>query len=192
MGAPLVSVPDLRAFITDYFRAWEGTDENRILSYYSDTVAVAIPGLVMEGKAALRDQFVRPFIAAFPGNHHIVKNMVFGKEVVVVEWSFEGVHTGPFAGRAATGVAVKVPGCGVYEIDAVNRKITSARIYIELTTLLRQISAHQPQVLQDLLIAWFASRTVQTPRGLNDWWPQGITNENVAPGPALGCAQRRP
>ncbi len=162
MGAALASVTNVRSFIDDYFRAWEGTDEDRILSYYSETVVVAIPGMVLEGKAALRDQFVRPFVAAFPGNRHIVKNMVFGKDVVVVEWSFEGSHSGPFAGRAATGAAVKVPGCGVYEFDPLNRKITAARIYLELTTLLNQISTHQPQVLRDLLIGWFALR-VQTP-----------------------------
>jgi steroid delta-isomerase-like uncharacterized protein len=132
---------------------------------------VAIPGMLMEGKAALRDQFVRPFIAAFPGNRHIVKNMVFGQGVVAVEWSFEGAHSGPFAGRPATGTAVKVPGCGVYEFDAGSRKISGARIYLELTTLLRQISSHQPQVLQDLLITWFASRTLRSPGVPNDGWP---------------------
>ena len=84
--------------------------------------------------------------------------MIFGKDVVVVEWSFEADHSGPFAGRAATGSAVKLPGCGVYEFDPVNRQITAARIYFDVTTLLKQISSHQPQVLQDLLISWFASR----------------------------------
>jgi len=168
-----VSIIDIRAFIEEYFRAWEGTDEARILSYYSDTVTVAIPGMLIEGKAALRDQFVRPFIAAFPGNRHVVKNMISGKDVAVVEWSFEGQHLGPFAGREATGVAIQVPGCGVYEFDATNRKITAARIYLELTTLLKQISANQPQVLQDLLIAWFASRAIRTTKTLHDWRDKG-------------------
>jgi steroid delta-isomerase-like uncharacterized protein len=172
MSTALASVADIRSFIDNYFRAWEGTDEDRILSYYSDDVAVAIPGMLLNGKAELRDQFVRPFIAAFPGNRHVVKNMVFGPGVVVVEWSFEGAHSGPFAGRPATGVAVKVPGCGVYEVDAANRKISAARIYLELTTLLKQISAHQPQVLQDLLIGWFASRATHTPGVLHDWEPK--------------------
>ena len=168
----LVSGADIRAFIEDYFQAWEGTDEDRILSYYSDTVAVAIPGMLMQGKAALRDQFVRPFIAAFPGNHHVVKKMIFGTNVVAVEWTFEAEHSGPFAGRAATGVDVSVPGCGVYEFDPVNRKITAARIYLELTTLLKQISSNQPQVLQDLLIAWFAARAVNTSGISLDSWPK--------------------
>jgi steroid delta-isomerase-like uncharacterized protein len=154
----LGSVSDIRAFIDEYFKAWEGTDEDRILSYYSETVSLEIPGTVINGKVALRDQFVRPFLAGFPGNRHVVKNMIFGKDAVVVEWSFEANHSGPFAGRGATGSAVKLPGCGVYEFDPVNRKITAARIYFDVTTLLKQISSHQPQVLQDLLISWFASR----------------------------------
>jgi hypothetical protein len=86
--------------------------------------------------------------------------MVFGKDLVVVEFSFEADHNGPFAGRAATGIPVKVPGCGVYEFDPVNRKITVARIYFEFATLLKQIASHQPKVLQGLLMFWFASRTV--------------------------------
>jgi predicted ester cyclase len=158
--AALASAGDVRAFIDEYFKAWEGTDENRILSYYSETIALEIPGLHVDGKAALRDQFVRPFVAGFPGNRHVVKGMVFGKDLVAVEWSFEANHSGPFAGRAATGAAVKLPGCGVYEFDPVDRKIPAARIYFDVATLLKQISSRQPQVLQELLISWFASRTL--------------------------------
>lgn len=154
----IASDSDIRAFIDEYFKAWEGTDEDLILSYYSETVSLEIPGMVVDGKAALRDQFVRPFVAGFPGNRHVVKNMIFGKDVVVVEWNFEANHSGPFGGRAATGTAVKLPGCGVYQFDPVKRQITDARIYFDVTTLLKQISSHQPQVLQNLLISWFASR----------------------------------
>ena len=159
----LASAGDVRAFMDEYFKAWEGTDEDRILSYYSETIALEIPGLRVEGKAALRDQFVRPFVSGFPGNRHVVKGMVFGMDVVAVEWSFEASHRGPFAGRTATGAAVKLPGCGVYALDPVERKIAAARIYFDVATLLKQISSHQPQVLQDLLIAWFASRTLAGP-----------------------------
>src|SRR5215475_9542945 len=159
-SSTLAAVSDVRAFIDEYYKAWGGTDEERILSYYSEDVSVALPGMLLNGKMSLRDQFVRHFIAAHSGNRHIVKNMIFGKDVVVVEFSFEADHNGPFAGRAATGIPVKVPGCGVYEFDPVNRKITAARIYFEFAALLKQISAHQPQVLQELLMSWFASRTI--------------------------------
>ena len=155
----IASVNDVRAFIDEYFAAWSGTDEDLILSYYSETVSLELPGTVINGKAALRDQFVRPFVAGFPGNRHVVKSMIFGKDVVVVEWSFEAAHKGPFVGTLATGTAVKLPGCGVYQFDPVNRQITAARIYFDVTTLLKQISSHQPQILQNLLISWFASRS---------------------------------
>jgi len=164
----LASVNEVRAFIDEYYNAWGGPDEDRILSYYADNVVVELPGILINGKAALRDQFVRPFIAAFAGNRHIVKNMIFGKDIVVVEFSFEADHNGPFAGRAATGIPVKVPGCGVYEFDAVNRKITGARIYFEFATLLKQISSHQPKVLQELLMSWFASRVVSDPKSASE------------------------
>ena len=155
----IASDGDVRAFIEEYFEAWSGTNEDLILSYYSETISLEIPGTIINGKAALRDQFVRPFVAGFPGNHHVVKSMIFGENVVVVEWSFEAAHKGPFAGAAATGSAVKLPGCGVYQFDPVKRQITSARIYFDVTALLKQISSHQPQLLQNLLITWYAART---------------------------------
>ena len=168
MASALASVSGVRSFIDEYYKAWGGTDEDRILSYYSDDVLVELPGVFINGKTELRDQFVRPFIAAFAGNRHIVKNMIFGKDIVVVEFSFEADHSGPFIGRAATGIPVKVPGCGVYEFDPRNRKITAARIYFEFAALLKQISAHQPQVLQELLMSWFASRVVSSPKGASE------------------------
>jgi len=164
----LASVGEVRAFIDEYYKAWGCTDEDRILSYYAENVSVELPGMLINGKAALRDQFVRPFIAAFAGNRHIVKNMIFGKDIVVVEFSFEADHNGPFAGHAATGIPVKVPGCGVYEFDSVNRKITVARIYFEFATLLKQISSHQPQVLQELLMSWFASQTISKSKSASE------------------------
>ena len=94
----------------------------------------------MEGKEALRDHFVRPFITAFPGNHHVVKNMIYGPNVIVVEWIFEAQHKGTFAGHMPTGAQVKVPGTGVYEYDSAKRQITAARIYFDMATLLQLIT----------------------------------------------------
>ena len=158
LSTSISSDSDVRTFIDEYFEAWSGTDEGLILSYYSETISLELPGTVIHGRAALRDQFVRPFIAGFPGNRHVVKSMILGKDVVVVEWSFEATHKGPFVGAVATGTGVKLPGCGVYQFDPVKRQITAARIYFDVTTLLKQISSHQPQVLQNLLMSWFAAR----------------------------------
>jgi PAS domain S-box-containing protein len=142
MEAPttLGSAFDVKSFINEYYDAWSGTDEDRIMSYYAENVALQIPGALMEGKEAVRDQFVRPFITAFPGNRHLVKNMIFGSGVVSVEFSFEAQHKGPFAGHAATGARIKLPGCGVYEYDSAKRQITSGRIYFDVGTLLQTIT----------------------------------------------------
>ena len=67
--------------------------------------------------------------------------MIFGRDVVVVEWNFEAEHKGPFAGREATGTHVEVPGCSVYEYDSAKRLITGGRIYFDVVTLLKQIGA---------------------------------------------------
>jgi len=134
------SVFDVEAFVHEYYDAWGGTDLDRIMSYYSEDVVLQIPGLLMEGKEAVRDQFARPFTTAFPGNRHLVKNMIFGPGVVNVEFSFEAQHKGPFAGHAATGARVKLPGCGVYEYDSAKRQIINGRIYFDVGTLLQTIT----------------------------------------------------
>lgn len=134
------SVSEAQSFIYEYFLAWEGTDEDLILSFYTDDVVAEIPGTRMEGKEALRDHFVRPFITAFPGNHHVVKNMIHGPNVIVVEWSFEAHYHGTFAGHLPAGARVKVSGTGVYEYDSAKRQITAVRIYFDMATLLRLIT----------------------------------------------------
>lgn len=98
----LASVSAVESFIYEYFEAWGGTDEDRIMSYYSENVTVLIPGTLMQGRSAVREQFVRPFITGFPGNRHFVKKWIFADDVVVVEWTFAAEHKGPFGGRSAT------------------------------------------------------------------------------------------
>ena len=135
----LESVADIESFLIEYYAAWGGTDEDRIMSYYADNVTVQIPGSLMQGKSAVREQFVRPFITGFPGNRHFVKNIVFGRHAAVVEFTFKAEHKGPFAGTAATDARIELPGCGVYGFDPESRQITSAHIYFDVGTLLKQI-----------------------------------------------------
>ena len=131
---------DVQSFINEYYDAWSETDLDHIMSYYSENVVLQIPGLLMEGRDAVRDQFVQPFTTAFPGNRHLVKNMIFGPGVVNVEFSFEAQQKGPFAGHVATGARIKLPGCGVYEYDSAKRQITAGRIYFDVGTLLQTIT----------------------------------------------------
>jgi hypothetical protein len=139
VATALRSVVDIESFMVEYYAAWGGMDEDRIMSYYADDLTVQIPGSLMQGKSAVREQFVRPFITAFPGNRHFVKNMIFGRDVAVIEFTFRAEHKGPFAGHAATDARIELPGCGVYHYDSARRQITSAHIYFEVGTLPKQI-----------------------------------------------------
>jgi len=138
--AAQVTPESVRAFIQEYFDAWKGTDESIILAYYSDDVVLHLPTGVLKGKTAVRDNFVRPFIAAFPGNVHSIRNSAHAKNLVAVEWNFEAVHKGTFANVEATGKKVQVPGCSFYEYDLETRTIPAGRIYFDFATLLRQIN----------------------------------------------------
>jgi steroid delta-isomerase-like uncharacterized protein len=131
----------VRAFLEQYFDAWKGTDEDRILAYYADAVVIQLPTGTLEGKIAVRDKFVRPFIVGFPGNVHAIRTLAHGTNLVAVEWSFEAVHRGIFANVQATGREIRVPGCSFYEYDLGAGQITAGRIYFDLSTLLRQIGA---------------------------------------------------
>lgn len=130
---------DVRAFIQEYFDAWSGTDEAGILAYYADDVVLELPTGRLEGKAAVRDHFVRPFIGGFPGNLHIIRNLAHARNLAAVEWSFEAVHTGAFAGFAPTGKSVRVPGVSLYEYDLAARIIPRGRIYFDPAALMRQL-----------------------------------------------------
>ena len=44
---------DVSAFVQEYFDAWKGTDEQKILAYYSDDVVIHLPTGALEGKTAV-------------------------------------------------------------------------------------------------------------------------------------------
>jgi len=138
----VVATPEeVRVFIQEYFDAWSGTDLQKILDYYSDDVVIQLPTGTLEGKSAVRDNFVIPFVKAFPGNVHSIVNLAHAENLVAVEWSFEAVHKGTFANIEASGRTVKVPGCSFYEYNLETRKIPAGRIYFDVGTLLRQIGS---------------------------------------------------
>jgi len=139
--ATQVALEDIRGFIQEYFEAWKGTDEDKIFAYYSDDVVIHLPTGALEGRTAVRDNFVHPFVVGFPGNVHSIRNLAHARNLVAVEWSFEAVHKGVFAGVEATGKRVQVLGCSFYEYDLGTRKIPAGRIYFDFATLLRQIGA---------------------------------------------------
>ena len=47
---------DVESFLHEYYDAWSGTDLDRIMSYYTEDVVLQIPGLLVEGSEAVREQ----------------------------------------------------------------------------------------------------------------------------------------
>lgn len=136
----VVSAPEtVGTFVQEYFDAWKGTDIQKILAYYSDDVVIHLPTGTLEGKAAVRDNFVIPFVNGFAGNVHSIRNLAHAGNLVAVEWRFDAVHKGSFANIEATGRTVQVLGCSFYEYNLESRKIHAGRIYFDLATLMRQI-----------------------------------------------------
>src|SRR5262249_37940514 len=64
-------------------------DAAKILTYYSDDVVLHIPTGRLDGKAAVRDNVVRPLDEGFSGNVHVVQNLIHGINVVAVKWSLK-------------------------------------------------------------------------------------------------------
>jgi steroid delta-isomerase-like uncharacterized protein len=131
----------MREFMQQYFDAWEKGVTEKILSYYPDDVVINLLGVsaLLEGKAAVAENFVLPFTKGFPGNVHKVLNLVHHGNQVVIEWMFTAVHKGEFGGIPATGRTVNLPGCSVYTVEG--GQITRGNIYFNGPTLMQQLGA---------------------------------------------------
>ncbi|HZC44077.1 MAG TPA: nuclear transport factor 2 family protein [Acidobacteriaceae bacterium] len=80
-----------RAFAQEWIEAWNSRDLDRILAHYSDDVVLLSPvalkllnngtGMV-EGKAALRDYFLRG-LNAYPDLRFVLTDVLWGVETIV-------------------------------------------------------------------------------------------------------------
>lgn len=64
-------------------------------------------------------------------------NTIFADGQALVEGDFVGKHIGEFAGIPATGKAVRVPLCVVYDLE--NDQIQRGRVYFEMPVLFAQL-----------------------------------------------------
>jgi steroid delta-isomerase-like uncharacterized protein len=115
--------------------------QDLVLSYYTDDVVINLLGgpALLEGKAAVAENFVGPFTKGFPGNIHKILNLVHQGNQVVIEWMFTAIHKGDFGGIPPTGKTVNLPGCSVYTVEG--RQITRGNLYFHGPTLMEQLRA---------------------------------------------------
>lgn len=65
-------------------------------------------------------------------------NIVTSERCVVMEFTFRGIHQAEWQGIPATGKAVEIPMCVIYDLE--KGKITQGRLYYNGASMLRQLS----------------------------------------------------
>ena len=88
------------------------------------------------GPDAVRRLLEHVYHVAFDARAEL-RTRLFGEDQAMLEGEIVGRHIGEFAGVPATGKAVRVPLCVVYDLD--DGLIKRARVYLEMTTLMRQL-----------------------------------------------------
>jgi steroid delta-isomerase-like uncharacterized protein len=127
-------------FLREYFDTWRKSDVDEIMNYFADDVELVLPIGTLQGKDAVRSQFVAPFTAAFPGNVHEPQCVVYQNGVAAVEWRFKAEHLGELNGIPASGRKTDLPGCSFYFIE--EKRITAGHVYFNMPTLLEQIGVN--------------------------------------------------
>ncbi len=124
-------------YLNAYFDAWRRGDIDEVMAYFTDDVEMVTPIGTLQGKDAVRNEFVAPFCVAFPGNVHEPQCVVYKEGVASVEWRFKAEHLGELNGIPASGLKTDLPGCSFYFLEG--NLIKSGHIYYNLPTFLAQI-----------------------------------------------------
>lgn len=127
------SVQASRALITRYLASG-----HRDLSVMADDVVFTsmATGEEHHGREGVRRMLEEIYHVAFDAVAEL-RTLVCEENHAVLEGLFVGRHTGTFAGVPATGRAVRVPLCVVY--DLAEGRIRRGRVYFEIPVLLRQL-----------------------------------------------------
>ncbi len=97
-------------------------------------------GEEIRGRDAVRDYIVALHTVIFDARP-VIRCMVAGDGVALLEADFVGRHIGDMGGVSPTGKDVKVPYCVVYDIS--EEKISALRAYFPVGALLQQLTADQ-------------------------------------------------
>jgi steroid delta-isomerase-like uncharacterized protein len=94
-----------------------GTGADVAAQYTEDAVRVDLnTGTRTAGRAALA-AYAQVFHDACPDAVLTVRRQIEAGDTVVVEWTWEGTHTGNAEGWPADGAEISVAGCAVLDID---------------------------------------------------------------------------
>ena len=108
--------------------------------YFSDDVVWTTmeTGDQVLGREAVRDYIVALHTQLFDA-HPEVRSVTVGHATAALEADFVGTHISEFAGVPATGAALRVPYCVIY--DLADDAIRALRGYIPITLMVSQLQA---------------------------------------------------
>jgi predicted ester cyclase len=130
-----MSLESTREIMTRYFNS-----EHSDVSVMAEDVVFTImaTGQEHKGREGVLGMLNYFYHIAFDATATI-RTTLFGENNAMVEGEFVGKHIGEFAGIEATGRAVRVPICVVYDLE--NDQITQGRVYFEMPALFEQLGA---------------------------------------------------
>lgn len=135
--------PDLRArrlaLLDEHFASEVDKEFDRTLATFAGTPRYEIvpTGQVHEGDEAVVAYHTAQR-GAFPDQRH--ENVVMhvaDDDTIIAEFDLLGTNLGPFLGGEPTGKAFRVPTIAVFSFDG--DRITNERVYLDLSTMFRQI-----------------------------------------------------
>lgn len=135
------SMASLRSLIEKHYEQVANNDFAGVAELFHPDVVTVEPGAgTIHGLAAFTG-YMAAFHSAFPDGRLNLKTAVESGDTIIVEGSFTGTNTGPMMGPGgempATGRALDLPYCDVFEVR--DGKIVAHRVYYDQVAFMKQL-----------------------------------------------------
>jgi steroid delta-isomerase-like uncharacterized protein len=98
-----------------YFEMWNTADAARADDLVAPDLVGHVNAATLHGAETLRQRIANVY-AIYSDAHFAIEDVVVAGDRAVVRWRFEGTHSGPAFGKAATGNRVSVNGVNIFRI----------------------------------------------------------------------------
>lgn len=138
----MATVTDTSALVREIYAAYNDREFDRAADRVTDDFAFTMvpTGQTLNGPDGMR-QFLQTWATGFPESSVEITNIVVGETHAAVEYTGQGVHSGPLQTPAgeipATGKSAQVQFCDVFAIR--DGKLSEGRTYFDMATLMRQL-----------------------------------------------------